>query len=348
MGKTLKTKIGPITTAACSAVLLIFTNGNLEGQGLPIEEANRLIQKGRFGDAVSLLEKEAAGAQGEHRQKLERMLGALQGYRKSRGTVAVEKQPAPPPAGGGEGAGAAGAPSRITALGGFAGGKWLVAMNEGAYRGNVETYHGPGDWPKDWIWEKWKEGFLITHMAGDKDGWVVAMNKGTSYGDQRYFGPGPFPEKEIADAANEGFRITSVAGFRDQWVVVVSERSGLGHQRVTQPTDFNGKKEWIKALWDQDYNITNIAGIDGADGGKFVVIVMSQNSPYGKQWYFRGADWKKWYENEASKEELQITAATGFKDDWIVICSRGHDPGRQRYFLTEDFPKGEISQAWNP
>jgi hypothetical protein len=41
--------------------------------------------------------------------------------------------------------------------------------------------------PKEWIMEKWEEGFYITAMAGSNSGWsLVAMSKGTAYTQQSY------------------------------------------------------------------------------------------------------------------------------------------------------------------
>ena len=41
--------------------------------------------------------------------------------------------------------------------------------------------------PKEWIMEKWEDGFYITAMAGSNSGWsLVAMSKGTPYTQQSY------------------------------------------------------------------------------------------------------------------------------------------------------------------
>ena len=41
--------------------------------------------------------------------------------------------------------------------------------------------------PKDWIMERWEEGFYITAMAGSAGGSsLVVMSKGTPYTQQSY------------------------------------------------------------------------------------------------------------------------------------------------------------------
>jgi len=50
--------------------------------------------------------------------------------------------------------------------------------------------------PKDWIMEKWEEGFYITAMAGSaSSSSLVVMSKGTPYTQQSYKvrTPPPFP-----------------------------------------------------------------------------------------------------------------------------------------------------------
>lgn len=52
----------------------------------------------------------------------------------------------------------------------------------------AQTYNLTGQFlPKEWIMEKWEEGFYITAMAGSNSGWsLVAMSKGTPYTQQSY------------------------------------------------------------------------------------------------------------------------------------------------------------------
>lgn len=48
--------------------------------------------------------------------------------------------------------------------------------------------------PKEWIMEKWEEGYYITAMAGSHSGSsLVVMSKGTPYTQQSYKVPCPPP-----------------------------------------------------------------------------------------------------------------------------------------------------------
>jgi hypothetical protein len=64
---------------------------------------------------------------------------------------------------------------------------WALIMDAGtAY--TAQCYNLTGQFlPKEWIMEKWEEGFYITAMAGSNSGWsLVAMSKGTPYTQQSY------------------------------------------------------------------------------------------------------------------------------------------------------------------
>ena len=64
---------------------------------------------------------------------------------------------------------------------------WALIMDAGtAY--TAQTYNLTSQFlPKEWIMEKWEEGFYITAMAGSNSGWsLVAMSKGTAYTQQSY------------------------------------------------------------------------------------------------------------------------------------------------------------------
>ena len=60
--------------------------------------------------------------------------------------------------------------------------------------------------PKEWIMEKWEEGFYITAMAGSASGGsLVVMSKGTPYTQQSYKVSDSFPFKWINKKWKEGF-----------------------------------------------------------------------------------------------------------------------------------------------
>ena len=66
--------------------------------------------------------------------------------------------------------------------------------------------------PKEWIMEKWEEGYYITAMAGSMSGSsLVVMSKGTPYTQQSYKVSDSFPFKWINKKWKEGFYVTSMA-----------------------------------------------------------------------------------------------------------------------------------------
>jgi len=71
---------------------------------------------------------------------------------------------------------------RITSVAGTEGAEkslnsWVVVMSEKSGIG-AQGYRGPGEWPAEWIKEKWDDGFAITSVTGHGIGhWVVVMSK---------------------------------------------------------------------------------------------------------------------------------------------------------------------------
>ena len=85
--------------------------------------------------------------------------------------------------------------------------------------------------PKEWIMEKWEEGYYITAMAGSMSGSsLVVMSKGTPYTQQSYKVSDSFPFKWINKKWKEGFYVTSMATSHTRWAVVMSRNAGFVDQ----------------------------------------------------------------------------------------------------------------------
>lgn len=310
-------------------------------QAFSQDQVNTLIRSGKYEDALKAIK----AAEGEGSKKfLDLKQWMSHGYRanlkKSDTDVHTSTDGTP------SGSEPSSAPQgyRITQVSGFPK-SWMVVMNKGAYNTQMETYNGPGAWPKEWITQKWNEGYRISMTAGDSGGWVVVMSKGTGYTEQKYYGPGPFPEKGIGDSALEDFRLTAIAGYKDQWVAVVSKGTSFGRQRFTSPTDFVGKKDWIKARWDEGYRITHLAGDSVSQGENSFVIVMTLNSGINEQTYQGPSAFPKDWIKEKWDSGYSITAATGYQN-WIVVMSKGKWSGAQTYQRLEAFPDSFIKSKW--
>ncbi len=103
--------------------------------------------------------------------------------------------------------------------------------------------------PKDWIMDKWEEGFYITAMAGSSTGSsLVVMSKGTPYTQQSYKVSDSFPFKWINKKWKEGFYVTSMATSLARWAVVMSRNAGFIDQCVE--LDFQYPSEGIHRRWD--------------------------------------------------------------------------------------------------
>eukprot|EP00200_Dunaliella_tertiolecta_P000955 CAMPEP_0202362956 /NCGR_PEP_ID=MMETSP1126-20121109/14942_1 /ASSEMBLY_ACC=CAM_ASM_000457 /TAXON_ID=3047 /ORGANISM="Dunaliella tertiolecta, Strain CCMP1320" /LENGTH=607 /DNA_ID=CAMNT_0048957273 /DNA_START=143 /DNA_END=1963 /DNA_ORIENTATION=- len=124
--------------------------------------------------------------------------------------------------------------------------------------------------PKEWIMEKWEEGYYITAMAGALSGCAfVVMSKGTPYTQQSYKVSDSFPFKWINKKWKEGFYVTSMATSHTRWAVVMSRNAGFVDQCVE--LDFQYPSEGIHRRWDAGFRITACAGTP--DQAAFVISV---------------------------------------------------------------------------
>eukprot|EP00197_Chlamydomonas_leiostraca_P009732 CAMPEP_0202867016 /NCGR_PEP_ID=MMETSP1391-20130828/8482_1 /ASSEMBLY_ACC=CAM_ASM_000867 /TAXON_ID=1034604 /ORGANISM="Chlamydomonas leiostraca, Strain SAG 11-49" /LENGTH=691 /DNA_ID=CAMNT_0049547011 /DNA_START=185 /DNA_END=2258 /DNA_ORIENTATION=+ len=124
--------------------------------------------------------------------------------------------------------------------------------------------------PKEWIMEKWEEGYYITAMAGSMSGSsLVVMSKGTPYTQQSYKVSDSFPFKWINKKWKEGFYVTSLATSHTRWAVVMSRNAGFVDQCVE--LDFQYPSEGIHRRWDAGFRITAVAATP--DQAAFVISV---------------------------------------------------------------------------
>ena len=85
--------------------------------------------------------------------------------------------------------------------------------------------------PKEWIMEKWEEGFYITAVSGsDNNSSLVVMSKGTRFTQQSYKVSESFPFEWIKKKWKEGFFVTSMATAGIQWAVVMSRTTLISNQ----------------------------------------------------------------------------------------------------------------------
>ena len=82
--------------------------------------------------------------------------------------------------------------------------------------------------PKEWIMEKWEEGYYITAVSGsDNNSSLVVMSKGTRFTQQSYKVADSFPFEWIKKKWREGFYVTAMATCVNQWAVVMSKTTGI-------------------------------------------------------------------------------------------------------------------------
>jgi len=124
--------------------------------------------------------------------------------------------------------------------------------------------------PKDWIMERWEEGYYITSITGSGVGRsFVVMSKGTPYTQQSYKVSDSFPFKWINKKWKEGFYVTCMGTSNTRWAVVMSRNAGFVDQVVE--LDFQYPSEGIHRRWDSGFRITSCAATP--DQAAFVLSI---------------------------------------------------------------------------
>ncbi|GLI66524.1 hypothetical protein VaNZ11_010394 [Volvox africanus] len=133
---------------------------------------------------------------------------------------------------------------------------WAIVMDAGTdYTQQIYKVHYNVFLPKEWIMEKWEEGYYITAVSGSDSGCsLVVMSKGTKFTQQSYKVAESFPFEWIKKKWREGFYVTAMATSLNQWAVVMSKTTGIIDQVVE--VDFQYPSEGIHKRWDAGYRIT--------------------------------------------------------------------------------------------
>ncbi|BDA46424.1 probable casein kinase I isoform delta at N-terminal half [Coccomyxa sp. Obi] len=140
-------------------------------------------------------------------------------------------------------------------------GLWAVIMDASSkHKGQAYKLTNGVFMPRDWITEKWDQGYYITGVAGSENfSSLVVMTKGTKWTQQSYKVDSTFPYEWIKKKWRENFHVTSIGtagtpSTKQQWAVVMSRDTEFRHQVVE--IDFQYPSEGIHYHWDKGYRIT--------------------------------------------------------------------------------------------
>ncbi|KDD72198.1 hypothetical protein H632_c3713p0, partial [Helicosporidium sp. ATCC 50920] len=135
---------------------------------------------------------------------------------------------------------------------------WALIMDAGTGYSSQVYELSSSFLPKEWIMDRWEEGYYVTALAGSASAQsVVVMSKGTPYTQQSYKISDAFPFKWIHKKWREGFFVTAMASAGSRWAVVMSRNAGFVDQCVE--LDFQYPSEGVHHRWDAGYRITAAA-----------------------------------------------------------------------------------------
>lgn len=151
---------------------------------------------------------------------------------------------------------------------------WAIIMDAGTgFSHQIYKVHHNSFLPKEWIMEKWEEGYYITSVAGSENmSSLVVMSKGTRFTQQSYKVSDCFPYEWIKKKWKEGFFVTSMATANTQWAVIMSRTNIIQEQCVE--LDFQYPSEGIHKRWDFGFRVTAAAA--SQDQAAFILSIMKK------------------------------------------------------------------------
>jgi cell wall-associated protease len=222
---------------------------------------------------------------------------------------------------------------------------WRVIMSRNTPF-NDQRHLGVGPWPQDLCNKGWKDGLLITSIAGDQGNWNVVMSSGIK--GQQFVVGYTLDQTQISKQMEAGFRITSISGWKDQWLTVMTTDTGWGKQRYTLPTPYTAdRQKWVEARWAEGYRITSIAGDDTPQDDKDGwLFVMTLGTTILEQTFSAPGPWPEAWIKEHTAKGFRVTGSSGSGEHTMVIMSKGSGLGDQTISAGGAYPSDWIGQNW--
>ena len=203
-----------------------------------------------------------------------------------------------------------------------------------------QSYGTGKTFPSDYIDQKWKAGYHITHLAYGDGIWSVVMSKGSGLNAQIWRTKENFPNEIIKEKWEEGYEITNLVYGNGVWALVMSK--GSKYTLQTLLTDKKFPQKTINKKWNDGFDITDVTFGNGV-----WVLVMSQGTGFSTQsWRTRN----EFPEKEIKKcwdDGYDITNLVYGNGVWALVISKGTDFTTQSWSTRTNFPKDVIKDKWD-
>jgi serine/threonine-protein kinase len=100
-------------------------------------------------------------------------------------------------------------------------------------------------------------------------------------------------------------------------------------------------ESFVVEKWDQDFRVTDLAYGNGVWG-----VLMSQNSPFGRQTWQTKKEFPADYIESKWEEGFRVTDLAYGNNVWGVVMSQGSPYGRQTWQTKKEFPVDFIEGKW--
>ena len=135
-------------------------------------------------------------------------------------------------------------------------GHWVVITSR-AEEDVEQRWYVQSIFPKDYIEEKWLDGFDITSLAYGGGRWTAVMSRGGEDVQQILRTDSDFPRDYIEQGWAEGFDVTNLAYGDNRWAVMMSRTNEDNQQALYVQIGF--PRDYIEQRWAQGFDVMNLA-----------------------------------------------------------------------------------------
>jgi hypothetical protein len=137
-----------------------------------------------------------------------------------------------------------------------------------------QAYKHAADFPKDYVTEKWDEGYRITELGALEDEWFIVVSKDSGLGTQSWKTSSKWPADFVKEKWKAGQYITQ-ARWRDGTFAVIM--SGFTDADITE-------QRWRKG-WDEDWDKKNrdegfVLGLIVPNSDESIYVMNKYARPY--------------------------------------------------------------------
>lgn len=192
---------------------------------------------------------------------------------------------------------------------------------------------------KEYIEDKWGEGYDLTGMFCGGGRAAVVMTNNAGYSAQSFLISDSYPNEFISNKFREGYHVTNLSCHAGQWSAVMSKDTGYTAQWRRYHSDI---ADFISEKFDEGNRITQLTYGDG----KWSVVMMGNTGITGQYWRTSNIYPSDWI-SELFRDGYRLTSLSCEGGMWAAVMSKGSNHTAQWRIVNAAFPADFIRDKWD-